>query len=339
MKKIILFLSFLTLLLSLSCTAQVKNEIDEIPFVETGVDSETWVIIPAGEFLKGQHRHETMISEAYEIMLTDVTNAQYATYLNEALAVDSIKVVADSVVGFYVGDPFDGFKHEFEIPAGYKLYIYLAEPGIRIKFDGTTFSVVSGYENHPVTFLSWFGANAYAQFYGWRLPLEDEWEKAARGIDGRTYPWGEEISGNSANYLSSHTLFEKMYGEQITTTPVGFFNGKTYNGYQTIDHKSPFGLYDMAGNVWELTSDLFNVNHYQELDTSKPLLNPTGAKKSYSPSNPYQVEHIMKGGSFLCHESYCASFRISAKMGVAIDSGSDHMGFRTVATLEMLASK
>jgi formylglycine-generating enzyme required for sulfatase activity len=95
----------------------------------------------------------------------------------------------------------------------------------------------------------------------------------------------------------------------------------------------------MLGNVWELTADLFNVNYYQEIDSSKPILNPKGATKSYSPSNPYQVEHVMKGGSFLCHESYCASFRISSRMGVAIDSGSDHMGFRTVATPDMLTSK
>ena len=93
----------------------------------------------------------------------------------------------------------------------------------------------------------------------------------------------------------------------------------------------------MLGNVWEITGDLFNVNYYGELDISKPLVNPKGANKSYSPSNPYQTEYIMKGGSFLCHASYCASFRISAKMGVAVSSGSDHMGFRTVATHEMLS--
>jgi sulfatase modifying factor 1 len=95
----------------------------------------------------------------------------------------------------------------------------------------------------------------------------------------------------------------------------------------------------MAGNVWEITSDLFNANYYNEIDISQPILNPKGATKSYSPSNPYQEEHIMKGGSFLCHDSYCASFRISAKMGVANDSGSDHMGFRTVSTPQMLASE
>ena len=92
----------------------------------------------------------------------------------------------------------------------------------------------------------------------------------------------------------------------------------------------------MTGNVWELTSDLFNVNYYNQINLSKPILNPTGAKKSFSPSNPFQKEYIIKGGSYLCHESYCASFRISARMGTSYDSGSDHVGFRTVASTEML---
>lgn len=260
MKNLILLV---LLFVTISCTQQVKNEVSEISFVETGVDSESWVKIPSGEFLKGQHQHETIISKDYEIMLTDVTTEQYVKFLNEALAVKSIQVVKDTVIGFYVGEPFNGFKHEFKISAGNKLYIYLKEPGIRIKFDGISFSVIRGYENHPVTFVSWFGANAFAKFYGWRLPLEVEWEKAARGVDGRTYPWGEKITSNSANYLSSHNLFEKMYGEQITTTPVGFFNGKIYNGYQTVDHKSPYGLYDMAGNVWQWCGDDYPNVHYR----------------------------------------------------------------------------
>jgi len=134
---------------------------------------------------------------------------------------------------------------------------------MRIQFGGNEFSVVKGYENHPVTFVSWFGANAYAEFYGWRLPSENEWEKAARGTDERTFPWGEDISSNVANYLSSHNLFEKIFGEQITTTPVGFFNGKTHDGFETINNASPYGLYDMAGNVWQWCGDDYPDVHYR----------------------------------------------------------------------------
>ncbi len=253
----------LSLLFFSSCIAQDKGEVEPIKYIDTGVNPDQWVVIPEGPFLKGQHRHETVIEKPYEIMVTDVTNAQYAKYLNEALAKGTIKIKQDSVMGYYPGDPFDGWKHEFKITAGDKTYLYLKEPGIRIRFDGSTFYVVGGFENHPVTFISWFGANAYAQFYGWRLPLEDEWEKAARGTDGRTYPWGEKIAGNIANYNSSHTLFEKIFNKEITTTPVGFFNGKTYDGYKTLDNRSPYGLYDMAGNVWQWCGDDYPDMHYR----------------------------------------------------------------------------
>ena len=96
------------------------------------------------------------------------------------------------------------------------------------------------------------------------------------------------------------------------------------------------GIYDMMGNVWELTSDLFNINYYKNIDSSKTLINPKGAETAFSADNPYQKEIVMKGGSFLCHASYCASFRISARIGTSTDSSSDHTGFRTVATIEML---
>ena len=119
-------------------------------------------------------------------------------------------------------------------------------------------------ENHPVTMVTWFGARAYCEYYGWRLPLEDEWEKAARGVDGRPYPWGDEIHRQNANYYSSRDPYEAQ-SKLGTTTPVGFYNGKTYQGYQTIDSANPYGLYDMAGNVWQWTGDDHPDQHYRYL--------------------------------------------------------------------------
>lgn len=265
MKKVLFVISSLLFLFSISCSSEKKPKAETIAFIDTGVDADAWVKIPAGEFLKGQHRHETIIEKPYEIMITDVTNEQYMRYLNEALTKGSIKVEGDSVAGYYPGDPFDNFKHEFEITEGTKLHLNLIEPGMRILFDKDTFKVVSGFENHPVTFITWFGAKAYTEFYGWRLPTENEWEKAARGTDSRTYPWGEDISANVANYLSSKTLFEKILGENTTTTPVGFYNGQIRNGYKTVDNKSPYGLYDMAGNVWQWCGDDYPDVHYRYL--------------------------------------------------------------------------
>jgi formylglycine-generating enzyme required for sulfatase activity len=137
------------------------------------------------------------------------------------------------------------------------------DPGMRIELDGPTYVPISGYENHPVTLVTWFGARAYCQYYGGRLPSEVEWEKAARGTDVRPFPWGHEIQKNNANFYSSHDIFEKTFGGAGGTTPVGFYNGQFYDGYQTLDSPSPYGLYDMAGNVWQWTGDVYTGQHYR----------------------------------------------------------------------------
>jgi formylglycine-generating enzyme required for sulfatase activity len=116
--------------------------------------------------------------------------------------------------------------------------------------------------------VTWWGANAYCQFNGYRLPSEIEWEKAARGtelVDGQglPYPWGRHIERNNANYYSSFDLFEKMFGKLGNTTPVGLYNGRTYDDYETLDSASPYGIYDMAGNVWQWVGDDYPEQHYR----------------------------------------------------------------------------
>ncbi len=273
---------FSLLLISLLATACAGPSVGAItpPYIDTGIDSTAWASVPAGEFPYGQHDHITTVDYNYQIMITDVTVGQYADFLNKAVASGDVKVgefeveagetvwTQQGVGGFYPGDPFDGYKHEEEIKAGDKLYMPTDEEGLRLTFNGQTFSAVPEYANHPVTMVSWFGANAFCQYYGWRLPLEIEWEKAARGTElveghGLPFPWGTEIYPNNANYYSSHDLFEKMYGKLGNTTPVGFYNGKTYQGYQTLDSPSPYGLYDMAGNVWQWMGDDYPDMHYR----------------------------------------------------------------------------
>jgi formylglycine-generating enzyme required for sulfatase activity len=256
-----LFLLLITLVLLTSC--QPVDLDAPIPVFDTGIDSDSWEVIPAGEFLKGQFNEEGSIAYDYEIMITPVTNAQYARFLNEVLETRNASVVEQQVVGPYPGDTFNAFRHEEEIPTGDYLYINIDEPALRLTDSDSAFTAKEGYDNHPMTMVSWFGARAYCEYYGWRLPTELEWEKAARGTDGRAFPWGDAITRNIANYIASRDPFEDMGTYGSNTTPVGFYNGKSYNGYLTLSNASPYGVYDMAGNVWQWTGDVYPDQHYR----------------------------------------------------------------------------
>lgn len=254
-----LFLSLVLLAAFMASCAPVDLNAP-MPTFDTGVDPNTWTQVPAGEFYFGQHE-DVETTAAYEIMVTDVTTTQYADFVNAALADGYVKVDGEKIVGYYPGDEFHGVKHEEEIKAGDWLFIPLDDPSQRIKFDGTTFTVQSGYENHPMTSVTWFGAWGYCAYYDWRLPTEMEWEKAGRGTDTRPFPWGEEITRENANFYSSRDPFEHMSSFGSRTSPVGFYNGNVYGDYQTLDSASPYGLYDMAGNVWQWTGDVYEGMH------------------------------------------------------------------------------
>ena len=188
-------------------------------------------------------------------------------------------------------------------------------------------SNIDNKDNLPVVHIAFEDALVYCEWANRRLPTEAEWESAAQGnATNNIFTWGNNP--------------EELYNNANTWQGVFPVKNESIDGFDYISPIKSYppnsiGLYDMTGNVWELTADLFNENYYKQI-LSKTLINPTGANTSYSSSNPYQKEHIIKGGSFLCHESYCASFRISARMGMSPDSGSDHVGFRTVATSKML---
>ena len=263
MKQSLLAASVLLLLIG-GC--QVENSDSEVAaFIDTGIDPESWAGVPSGEFYLGRHSHETDVDYDYEMMVTDVTNSQYARYLNEAWAEGTIKIEGNEILGFYPGDNFNAYRHEEEIAAGDWIHVPLDDAGLRLEFNNQTFTPREGYENHPMVQVSWFGAKAYCDFYDWRLPTEIEWEKAARGTDNRPFPWGDDIDRANANFYSSHDIFEKIAGGLDDTTPVGFYNGQTYQSYETIDSPSPYGLYDMAGNVWQWTADVYEDQHYRYL--------------------------------------------------------------------------
>lgn len=285
--------------LATSCGTAGESDASPPQTFDTGVDPTSWALIPAGEFFMGLHEHETMVESDFEIMVTTVTNAQFADYLNEALSSGEIKIAGDKIVGFYPGDVFRGYEHEEEITAGDWLHVDLSETGLRLEQSGGKFSPKEGYANRPMVQVTWFGAAAYCEYYGGRLPSEIEWEKAARGIDTRAFPWGDEIFAENANYYSSHDLFEKIAGGLGDTTPVGFYNGKTYDGFETVDSASPYGVYDMAGNVWQWMGDVYENAHYR----------------------------YMRGGS---KADYAYNLRIWTRNNAGPDYHSPNVGFRCV---------
>ena len=188
-------------------------------------------------------------------------------------------------------------------------------------------STIKGKDNDPVVHIAYEDALAYCEWANRRLPTEAEWEYAARaGKSDMLFFWGDDVT-----QLSKYANTWEGEFPVKNTMDDGYERRAPVMSYP----KNDFGLYDMSGNVWEWTSDWYNTNYYSELK-GKLTQNPKGASKSYNPNNPYAEERVIKGGSFLCSESYCASYRISARMSTSPDSGMEHLGFRTVATNEML---
>ncbi|MDM8530007.1 SUMF1/EgtB/PvdO family nonheme iron enzyme [Anaerolineales bacterium HSG25] len=245
------------------------------------------VYVPAGEFVMGSDNGDsdeqpvhTVYLDRFYIDTYEVTNVQYTTFLNQIRAGVTVE---------------DG---EFVVYQGNKIYDLIctncSDWKDRIIWQNEQFERVSGYEAHPVSFVTWYGAQAYCQAQGKRLPTEAEWEKAARGTTGQIYPWGDETP--TCDRLS----YSGCVG---STTPVGSYP----NGV------SPYGVYDMAGNVSEWVQDYYDSDYYGKSPSSNPV--------NTLPSN-YRV---IRGNSW--YHDHNTARSANRSMASQNDSG-DLLGFR-----------
>ena len=290
---------------------QVRPEIETHPRSTRGQ-----VRLPGGEFAMGDAFNEGYSSDgerpvhsvrvpAFHIDETVVTNAEFTSFVNETGYVTDSEIYGSSAVfHLVVAAPAVDVLGQ---SAGAPWWINVA--GADWRHPEGPDSTLAARQNHPVVHVSWQDAQAYCAWAGKRLATEAEWEFAARGgLAGRRFAWGDELTPNGrwmcniwqGDFPRSNTK-EDGY---LTTAPVRRYRP---NGY---------GLSNMAGNVWEWCADWFSSDYY----TVSPTEDPHGPMQG--------EERVMRGGSYLCHNSYCHRYRVAARASNTPDSSSGNLSFR-----------
>ena len=291
---------------------------------------EYFVDIPAGSYPLGALACETCgpldederlddtlfvrISNPYRISQYEVSNLFYKDFLNEA-----------QIQGLVY---FDFASLEVRSTQGDVVYAVLDQSLTRLKYvvADSTFAVDLFYERHPVTGVTYYGATAYANYYGTRLPTEAEWEIAARGnviAVGHSYPWDlhQVIDGNYANFRDSGDPLEDG-GVQGSTTPVGSYDGNAIGSFPTLPAPSLFGTYDQAGNVAEWVKDWYADSTYHDLLEEYVR---TGSEP-FDPQGPsVGSDRCVRGGSYT---SWPYELRVTNRMSTSPDDRASWIGFR-----------
>lgn len=312
------------------------------------------VWIPGGKFTRGAVQKDKMaldhekpahpvVVDGFFMDITEVTNEQFQKFVDETGYVTVAERELDWDEMRAQLPPGTPKPHDSLLQPGSLVF---KKPGNKVanlydfsqwwewkvganwRHPGGPETSIKGKENHPVVHIAYEDAEAYAKWAGRRLPTEAEWEYAAKGgAKNAIFEWGNnaELVEEKANTWTGKFPTENSLAD-------GFERLAPVKSYPP----NAFGLHEMAGNVWEFTSDWYNTRYYGESSDGGIQINPNGAKVAYNPHNPQVPEKVIKGGSFLCHSSYCASFRPSARMQNSLDSSHEHLGFRTVATPEML---
>jgi len=314
-------------------------------FHQTPKPPEGMVWVPGGEFVMGSSHAKAPRNEqpAHSVKVNgfwmdehEVTNAEFRRFdeatgylttaekvpdweeMKKQLSPDTPKPGPEKLVaGSMVFSPTAG-----AVPLTDAAQWWKWVPGACWKHPEGPESNLTGRDDHPVVHVSWDDAVAYVKWAGKRLPTEAEWEFAARGgLAGKKYTWGDDPPAEDSKLANiwqgdfPHNNL-KLDGYD-RTAPV-----KSYpaNGY---------GLYDMAGNVWEWCSDWYRADAYARRG-GEAVVNPQGPADFWDPNEPRVPKRVTRGGSFLCHITYCESYRPGARRGTAQDTGMSHLGFRCV---------